>query len=290
MKKFLAILAGVLMSAALMVSASAAEPNEILKGTPTLDGQVDEIYLQSAKYTITEDHLGWAWGGALLQPYDGAASYFLWDDDYLYICTVNKDDTPTSLAFEPKTWQNDAADMWFGDEELRYKIHGAADGTFEVGGDGDGRTPYDFAGAKIASEFTDDGWCVEVALPINDRVAGREISYGLQVTNILDELALEGSTSGKQFGDMLLTLSAATVPGAETTAPVVEEPETTAPVVEEPETTAPVVEEPETAAPETEAPAEVVETPVAPQTFDFGVVAAIAAVVSAAGYALSKKR
>jgi len=75
-------------------------------------------------------------------------------------------------------------------------------------------------------------------------------------------------------------------PVAETEAPVVE---TEAPAVETEaevvETEAPVVE---TAAPETEA--EVVETPAAPQTFDFGVIAAIAAVVSAAGYAVSKKR
>ena len=71
-------------------------------------------------------------------------------------------------------------------------------------------------------------------------------------------------------------------------APVVEE----TPVVEE----APVVEEEVVETPaeevveEVEAPAaeEVVEE--APQTFDFGVIAAVAALVSAAGYALSKKR
>ena len=78
-------------------------------------------------------------------------------------------------------------------------------------------------------------------------------------------------------------------PVVETEAPVVETeaPETEAEVVETeaPETEAEVVE---TAAPETEA--EVVETPAAPQTFDFGVIAVIAAVVSAAGFAVSKKR
>jgi hypothetical protein len=35
---------------------------------------------------------------------------------------------------------------------------------------------------------------------------------------------------------------------------------------------------------------EVVEEPTAPQTFDTGIVAAVAAIVSSAGYALSKKR
>ncbi len=84
---------------------------------------------------------------------------------------------------------------------------------------------------------------------------------------------------------------------AETEAPVVEETaaeetvaETEAPVVEETaaeetvaETEAPVAEEPETVD-------EPVAETTAPQTFDFGVVAAVAAAVSAAGYALTKKR
>ena len=59
--------------------------------------------------------------------------------------------------------------------------------------------------------------------------------------------------------------------------------ETAAPAVEEPETTAPAVEEPEATAP-------AVEVTAAPQTFDAGVIAVTAAAVSAAGYALSKKR
>ena len=72
---------------------------------------------------------------------------------------------------------------------------------------------------------------------------------------------------------------------AETEAPVETEAETEAPVVE---TEAEVVEtEPEVV--ETEAP--VVEEEVeAPQTFDVAVIAAVAAVISAAGYAISKKR
>ena len=62
---------------------------------------------------------------------------------------------------------------------------------------------------------------------------------------------------------------------AETEAPVVE--------TEAPETEAEVVE---TEAPETEA----VEEADAPQTFDFGVIAALVAIISAAGYAVSRKR
>ena len=85
---------------------------------------------------------------------------------------------------------------------------------------------------------------------------------------------------------VLVMLFALTACGKEE-APVATE----APVVEtEAETEAPAVEtEAEVVAPaETEAP--VVEEVAAPQTFDAGVIAAVAAIVSAAGYALSKKR
>jgi len=89
----------------------------------------------------------------------------------------------------------------------------------------------------------------------------------------------------------------------EAAAPVVEEPVVEEPVVEEPVVEEPVVEEPVVEEPVVEEVVEetVVEEPVveevveeteeeAAQTFDFGVIAAVAALVSAAGYALSKKR
>jgi len=74
---------------------------------------------------------------------------------------------------------------------------------------------------------------------------------------------------------------------AETAAPETEAPaETAAPETEAPAETA----APETAAPETVAPAAPAETETAAQTFDAGIIAAAAAVVSAAGYAISRKR
>ena len=235
----------------MIAPASAAGANEILKGTPELDGQLDDIYTQSAVYTIEADSVNYAWGGAEIQDFSEAASYFLWDDNYLYVCTVNVDDTPVALTGE-KTWQNDAAELWFIDEGLRHKIHAAADGNFFLGGDGDGQTPYDFAGAKSVANYTDDSWCIEVALPMNDLGAGKEFSFTLQVNNCLDDGAAAGSASGSQAGDYAMKCVA-----EEVVLPVVEE---------------------------------VVEEATAPQTFDAGVIATVAAIVSAAGYAISKKR
>jgi len=258
MKKLTSLLLAGLLAVAMIAPASAAGANEILKGTPELDGQLDDIYTQSAVYTIEADSVNYAWGGAEIQDFSEAASYFLWDENYLYICTVNVDDTKVNLTGD-KGWQNDAAEMWFIDEGLRHKIHAAADGNFFLGGDGDGKTAYDFAGAKSAAAYTDDGWCVEVALPMNGLAAGKEFSYTLQVNNCLDDGAAAGSASGSQAGDYGMKCVAEAV------------------VLPEPETEAEVVDV-------------VVDAPAAPQTFDAGIVAAVAAIVSAAGYAISKKR
>ena len=251
MKKIFTLIMAGLLTACMIAPASAAGANEILKGTPELDGALDDIYLQSAVYTIEADSVNYAWGGAEIQDFSEAASYFLWDDNYLYICTTNVDDTPVALTGE-KTWMNDAAEMWFIDEGLRHKIHAAADGNFFLGTDGDGQTAYDFAGAKSVAGYTDDGWCIEVALPMNDLGAGKEFSFTLQVNNCLDNDAAAGSASGSQNADYAMKCVA-----EEVVLPVVEE---------------------------------VVEESAAPQTFDAGVIAAVAAIVSAAGYALSKKR
>ncbi len=255
MKKIASLLLAGLLTAAMIAPVSAAGENEILKGTPELDGVLDDIYTQSAVYTIEEDVVKYAQGGAEIQDFSQAASYFLWDENYLYICTTNVDDTPVALTGE-KTWMNDAAEMWFIDEGLHHKIHAAADGNFFLGTDKDAKTAYDFAGAKSVANYTDDGWCIEVALPMNDLGAGKEFSFTLQVNNCLDDGAAAGSASGSQNADYAMACVAEEV----------------------------VLPEPETVA------EEVVEVVAAPQTFDAGVVAAIAAIVSAAGFAVSKKR
>ncbi len=95
----------------------------------------------------------------------------------------------------------------------------------------------------------------------------------------------EGALSGTfQVSEVVLTGTAGEAAPATTETEAAPE-ETTAPETEAAETEAPAAD---TSAEETvEAPAETTE---APQTFDMGVIAAALAAVSAAGYAISKKR
>ena len=266
MKKALSLVLAILLVMALSVAASATVVNgKILNGTPVVDGELDDIYTQSASYTLDKDWV-YAWGDGDIANSGDATAYFLWDSDYLYICVVAADSTPCSSV--DQGWDNDAAEMWFLDEDLKCKIHAAADGNFFLGGDGDGAVAWE-KGVDVSQHVAvqnDDGWVVECAFPMNDLAAGKTFGFALQVNDIYDNEKTSGVATGSQNPDAeSLECVADTV--------VVAEPETEAPAAE-----AEVVD---IAAAET--------TVVAPKTFDAGIIAAVAAIVSAAGYAVSKK-
>ncbi|MBQ4354664.1 MAG: LamG domain-containing protein, partial [Clostridia bacterium] len=114
----------------------------------------------------------------------------------------------------------------------------------------------------------------------------------------MDDVRIYNRALSQEEIKQLMNGEEPTAPVAETPAveePVVEEPAVEEPVVEEPVVEEPVVEEPKEEVVETPAVEEVVETPAveepaAPQTFDAAVIAAVSALVAAAGYAVSKKR
>jgi len=257
MKKF-AIALVILMLCTLVVPVS-ADGVPVLKGTPVVDGVLDDIYLQSAVTIQPHEALNpYIWGGYSDEIYNNGQTYLLWDEDYLYLCTVMEDTTPYS-AGEGAGWQNDCSEHWFVDEDLSYKVHIAADGNFFLGTDADGATPYDFEESLSAAKWTDDThFCTEIALPLNDLAAGREFTHRMQYNNIVGADTSVGYAINTGDEDYVCVADEVVLPEAET----------------EPETVADVAE----------------ETTQAPQTFDAGIIAAVAAIVSAAGYTIAKKR
>jgi hypothetical protein len=269
MKKALSLIFAVVLAMTMSLTAFATVENgKILNGTPVVDGVLDDIYTQSAHF-VCDMVAVYPWGNGDLANESPANAYFLWDADYLYICIVGVDNTPFS---DPeKSWMNDAAEMWFSDEGLKFKVHAAADGTFFLGTDGDAKVAWTagFDASKSVAVQTDEGWVVEVALPMNNLAAGKTFDFTLQVNNVYDSEKANGIAVGSQDPTNTFECVAdqVTLPEAETEAPA----ETEA-VVEE------AVEETVVAPVET-----------APQTFDAGIIAAVCAVVSAAGYAVAKK-
>ena len=181
-----------------------------------------------------------------------------------------------------------------------YAIDGLIMATANDNAEYNGRAPYEWAvyGSKDGATWTafaygDDYFFEEVnftyfAAPVTTADTYKYVMF-----------QSEGGLAGVfQVSELVLTGSK-----VEAAAPVVEEPVVEEPVVEEPVVEEPVVEEPVVEEPAVEETVEetvveeaVVEETVeeaeeeAAQTFDFGVIAVVAAIVSAAGYVISKKR
>ena len=258
-KLFTLIMAGLLATA--MIAPVSADSTKVLNGTPVVDGQMDEIYTQSAVQTLG-DPFHW-WDFTAGEEDMSAKAYFLWDSDYLYVL-VDVDDPEVisvgAAVYEanPVNWQAEAAELWFDEGNGKWKTHAEATGlTFFVQAV-NGEPTFTSEDCKYATSLTDDGYMVEYAMPVANLKAGGSISTTLQVNDLAscDAHPGTGYASGSQDANIALTFDAESV----------------------------VYPEPETVA------EEVVETVAAPQTFDAGVIAAVAAIVSAAGYAISKKR
>jgi hypothetical protein len=208
MKKLFALLLVALLAFLTLIPVSAVPVStDILKGTPAVDGILDDIYTQSASYEL--DNPGfYIWGDGAMAEDAAATVYFLWDAGYLYMAAVVTDSTIFS-AEVGDPWQNDAAEVWFLDEELKFKIHGAADGQFWLGGDGDGATPFIFEDSLHAAKIDGNKYIIEIALPMNNLAAGKTFGFSLQVNDIFSTDASAGGTaSGSQTAEHIFTCSA----------------------------------------------------------------------------------
>ncbi|MBO6052224.1 MAG: hypothetical protein J6Q17_00665, partial [Clostridia bacterium] len=213
MKKTLAFILTVIFCL-LMVSAVSAEELEVncLYGTPEIDGVLDEMYLGSAHQTM-EDPGFFVWGD-----YSGefdlqAEAYYLWDENYLYVCTIVTDDDVMDVGedryeAEPANWQADAVENWFDESEGKWKTHADAFGhMFYARNNGGGGEP-PFTDDKVihAVTITDTGYITEYALPMTENHVGGYISTSIQVNDqcVLDDGYGAGYASGSQNVEMFL--------------------------------------------------------------------------------------
>lgn len=297
---------------ALLLSTSAMAANywtdevtvEAGKGTATIDGVYNADEWAAAKeLAITLDdatvnkygvYQG-AWETARNDGDFSTKMYFMWDEEALYICEIRLDDYVELNGSGATPWGGSDGNLVFlqaidgktaGNEEAwsHHIFYIVGDGTSssKYGGDAwvrinNGSTntqeTVQFSEIKSAAAAVDGGFCVEIKVPwsvINDKIAAfvpaENAILGMSMVPIdydegaefaqlcwVDQANALGIQGGYDYGGWAaLKLMPA-------------------PVVE-------VIDD------------VVVEEPTAPQTFDTGMIAAIAAIVSAAGYAISKKR
>lgn len=269
MKKTLALLLATLMTGAMALSAGAAFDRTYTApyGTPDMDGEVDAVW-EYAEWTAVD------------KPFDGSTDTdstlqikMLWDEYHLYFLAEVYD---TDINVE-----NDIVEVYIDELMDRASAYGDDDSQtrFKVA---DGKLP-DNAGTNhqsdvecVVNALGGDKYLLEgcimwmAAKPVEGLQIGLEFMYneGNAASDFVEAYrwnvdTANGDTPPYQSTECFGTLTL----GA-----------------------APVVE---TEAPETEAEVVDAATPAvaaAPQTFDAGVIAAVAAIVSAAGYAVSKKR
>lgn len=214
MKKLALVLSVIMLAALIMSLPVSAADYKVLVGTPELDGVLDDIYLQSANYTVTTADAVYTSGADYADvPEFAATTYFLHDLKYLYMCTVVTDAKVVSVgestikANGEYTWQNDVTELWYsynGSDwaQFNYDAFGLQLGMSTSFGLDRG------AGYDGRATITDTGYITEVRLPLIDMNYGSTIYQNTQVNNIVEATAASIVCIGSQKGtDHLLTLS-----------------------------------------------------------------------------------
>ena len=191
----------------------------------------------------------------------------LWDNDTATkFCTA---EFPTqSLAMYATPITVDGIIMATANDNSSYNNRSPFEWAIYVSGDGENWTAIAYGDDTFFEETDFTYYAAALSAPVE----------GVKYVYFQSEGALSGTF---QMSEVVLTGTAGEAAAATTT-------ETEAPVEE---TTAPETEAAETTATEetVEAPAADASAETAPQTFDMGIIAAAAAVVSLAGYAVAKK-
>ena len=293
MKKFLSILLSALVTVSLAAMVNAEDPAEC----PVLDTPNMELTANSgAGYATLEEAAASIGKTPLLVPTyvvgsngnNNEGSDKLWDNDTATkFCTG---EFPTqSIAKFANPVTVDGIIMATANDNSQYNNRSPFEWTVYVSSDGENWTPIAY-GDDTFFEETGLTYYAAAVTPVEN------VSYvyftsegGLSGCFQMSELVLTGSGLDAAAAEATEETVAETEAAAEET---VAETEATVEETEAPaeETEAETVAETEAAAEETvEAPAADASAETAPQTFDMGIIAAAAAVVSLAGYAVAKK-
>ncbi|MDY2844942.1 MAG: sugar-binding protein [Eubacteriales bacterium] len=311
MKKFLSALLALTCVAAMAVSVSAVgETYTAQKGTPVIDGTVDDVWANAEKVQLTHLKAGDLKSEGVIPEGLSVSASMLWDESAFYFLFDIHDD---DFAFnsEAGDWKHDSVYLYI--DELS-----TGGGTWQEGQSQNaiipakdltlvprkGTAPSEY---QVAWSFPEENHCiiefkyVPADIEPEELVEGFTFLGDFQYNDADDFLTRpyclgwsdeddSASNNADVWGVITLAGSGETTETeAETEAAAETEPETTAET--EAETEAETVAE--TAA-ETEAAEEAAEETVtettAPQTFDVTVIASAAAIVSLAGFAVTRKK
>lgn len=188
------ILLTLLMS---VLSLTCIASEDILIGTPIIDGVLDHIYLESYSLTVTGKDDTFYTGKAGKpegSSSDSATAHFLYDSEYLYVCVDVKDDTLFSRGkawivkrINALSWENDAVEVRVYYPELGNAVQ-ANQYIFQCDAKGIATTDYlDMCEVDhIASaSLNEKGFTVEFAIPLSfEKKAGNEIGVAIEIDDL----------------------------------------------------------------------------------------------------------
>lgn len=181
-----------------------AELPEILKGTPTVDGKLDDMYKQSLSMEQGKDPAIWVSNAG--DPDDVKATvYFLHDGEFLYVCAVVTGDSAI-IDTEASGWACDGVDVWFltpaaPSDATRTKITldafgQAYDADNKYIGDHENGLNVDLSKIEKAAVRTENGYVTEAKIPVPYASESEgTIAINLQLNNIYAYDAASGNGS-----------------------------------------------------------------------------------------------
>ena len=289
MKKFLSALLALTCTATLALSVSAVgETYTAQKGTPVIDGTVDDVWANAEKVQLTHVKAGDLKGDGTMPEGLSVYASMLWDESAFYFLFDIHDD---DFAFnsEAGDWKNDSVYLYI--DELS-----TGGGTWL---EGKGTAPSEY---QVAWSFPEETHCIIEYKYVPSDIEPEELVEGFTFLGdfqyndadafLTRPYCLGWSDEDDSAADNADVWGVITLGGAGETAETEAETEAETVAETEAETAAETETVAETeAAPAAEEPAEetVTET-TAPQTFDVTVIASAAAIVSLAGFAATRKK
>ncbi len=184
---------------ALVMSVTALASEEILIGTPDIDGIVDSMYLDSYKIELDG-------GSDIFYPNksasgsegDSATAYYLYDEGHLYVCIDVNDNALYSRGrawvvkyIDRLSWENDAVEARVYYPELGEAIQ-ANQYIFQCDAKGIASTNYlGMCEEKysVSTALTNDGYTVEFCLPLSfGKKAGDTVGLSVEIDDLNEKL------------------------------------------------------------------------------------------------------
>lgn len=188
MKKLWSILLAAFI-AATFATATSAQSDKILMGTPVVDGVLDEIYLQSVAVPLGEP---FHTTGDSLESDAKATAYLLYDAEKLYVCVVVSDNDilmreKDYIESSDNPWENDVVEIWVDEDMLGSKTKISLDSeATKLFGTPD---PYGLVEQTKGAVTKGDGtYTVEFAIPLLEPgVEGKTYGFSLQVNDLFPD-------------------------------------------------------------------------------------------------------